>query len=131
MVESLLRLLNQFKSVRWLNDIPIPGLVDRLTVLQFADDTILFLNNIEDLSSRIQSFLMIFLVLTCLKINLSKSTIIGVGDDLAIATQIALNLCCRVDSFSFLYLGIPLGGRMLDWNGWDPMVDMFKNRLSH
>lgn len=48
-----------------------------------------------------------------------------------VVTQIASDLGYRVHSFLFLYLGVPLGGRMLDCSGWNPMVDMFRNRLSH
>lgn len=96
-----------------------------MTVLQFADNNILFLNNTDDISSKIQSYLTILLMLIGLKIYLSKITIIGMGRDLAVATQIALDLGCRIDNFQFVYLGIPLGGRLVDCSGWDPIVDMF------
>lgn len=109
-VEALPRHLNQFESISWLNGIVIPCLVDRMTVLQFTDDIILFLNNTDGLSSTIHSCLTIFLVLTGLKINLSKNSIIGMKRDLAAATQITSDLCFRVGNFPFVCLGIPLGG---------------------
>lgn len=62
--------------------------------------------------------------MTSLKINLSTSTIIGVGRDQSATAQIASDSGCHVDNFPFVYLGNPLGGR-IDCSGWDPLVDMF------
>lgn len=51
---------------------------------------------------------MIFSVLTGLKINLSKSTIIELGLNMVAVAQIAFDLGCRVDNSPFVYSGIPL-----------------------
>lgn len=51
---------------------------------------------------------MIFSLLTDLKINLHKSTIIEVSRDLTTSAQITSDLGYRADNFPFVYLGIPL-----------------------
>lgn len=58
--ETLPTLINQCQSQGWFHRIPIPGLLDRIIVLQFADDIILFLNHTNGLSSRIQCYLTIY-----------------------------------------------------------------------
>lgn len=78
-VEALPRFLIQFQSAGWLSGVAIPGLRNEMLVLQFVDDTILFLNNTEGLLLRIQSCLLFFPMMTGFKINLSKSSIIEVG----------------------------------------------------
>lgn len=83
-------LLNQFQYAGCLSGIAIVGLVDRMKILQFADDTILFLNNTVGLCSRIHNYLTIFSLLTGLKINLSKSSIIIVGCEFVASIEIAL-----------------------------------------
>lgn len=37
---------------------------------------------------------------------------------------------CRVGNLRTIYLGLPLGGRLLDCNGWDHVVKLFRARLS-
>lgn len=103
--------------------------MDKMSVLQFADDTIMFLNNTDDFSYRIQWCLTIFFLITGLKIKLRQTTLIGVGRDLSISVHIALNLGCRVDNFLFDYLGNPIGGRILDCSSFNPLVDIFRSIL--
>lgn len=61
-----------------------------------------------------------------LKINLRKSTIISGGHDAPSVVQIALDLGCSVGNLSLSYLGIPLGGYILDCAGWEPVVDLLR-----
>lgn len=128
--EALPNLLNQFHYAGWLSGIAILGLTDRMTVLQFVDDNILFLNNTKDISSRIQSCLTIFSILTGFKINLGKNTTIGVGRNLATAHQITSDLRRRVDNFPLVYLGILFCGWAIDCSSWELVVDMFRAQLS-
>lgn len=39
------------------------------------------------------------------------------------------DLGCRIDSFPITYLGVPLGGKIFDVNGWDHVVDLFRSKL--
>lgn len=64
------------------------------------------------------------------KINFSKNTILRVVHNMAVATQIDSDLGCRVDNFPFVYSSIPLRGRTLDCNGWNLVVDIFRERFS-
>lgn len=87
--------------------------MEKITVLQLVDDTILFMNNTEGLSFKIHSCLTIFSLMIAHKINLNKSIIV-VGDDLVVPPQIVLDIGCMVGNLSMAYLGIPLGERALN-----------------
>lgn len=65
-----------------------------------------------------------------LKINLKKSTILGVGLDSYYVIQIATDLGCRMTSLPLSYLGLPLGGRVLDCNSLNHVVEIFRFKLA-
>ena len=64
-----------------------------------------------------------------LKVNLSKSSILPVGqvDNLHMLAGV---LGCSIDSPPSSYLGLPLGARFKDKSIWEPVVDRFERRLS-
>lgn len=57
----------------------IQGVLESITVLQYADDTMLFLCRADDLEVILQHCLFIFSFITGLRINLHKSRLVGVG----------------------------------------------------
>nr|GEW48959.1 zinc finger, CCHC-type, retrotransposon Gag domain protein [Tanacetum cinerariifolium] len=101
-----------------------------LSLLQYADDTLFFRD-----WSRINAKNLI-LILKCfenasgLKINMSKSNIYGVGvlaDEVEVITS---SLGCDHGSTPFMYLGLPVGKRMRFSDGWNVVVNRFRDRLS-
>lgn len=128
--ESFTILVNQVQEKGWLIGVPIPGLEKSIYILQYADDTILFLRGSEGTSSKIQNCLTIFSLISGLTINLHKSVVYGMGCDSALATSIASELGCQVGSLPFKYLGLPLGSRSLSCVDWNHVVDMFRAKLS-
>nr|KAJ0209415.1 hypothetical protein LSAT_V11C400194270 [Lactuca sativa] len=66
-----------------------------------------------------------------LKINLFKSSLLGVGVNQSEVTSLASITRCAATKFPFSYLGIPMGGSMSRVNSWDVIVDRFLKRLSN
>nr|GFA03311.1 hypothetical protein [Tanacetum cinerariifolium] len=65
-----------------------------------------------------------------LKINMSKSKILGVHMDSDRVKEVALKLGCLTLKFPFLYLRMMVGGSMSRLHEWDEVVERVKTRLS-
>ncbi|GKB85399.1 hypothetical protein Tco_0957671 [Tanacetum coccineum] len=68
-----------------------------------------------------------------LKVNLSKSRIIGVGVPINVFEEITASLGCALDSIPFIYLGLPVGRKMrlcegMYWVKWNSIFLDFKSR---
>lgn len=101
-----------------------------VSLLQFADDT-LFIGK-----ASIQNAVLLKCILRCfelisgLKVNFSKSKIVGicVGDELE--RRMAAILHCRSSKLPFMYLGLPIGSNPRNLRFWDPVVSKIRKRLS-
>lgn len=76
--------------------------------LQYAVDTLLFCNADEDQIKNLVSILQCFEAVSSLKINFSKSVILGVSTGDISLYHFANIPGCRIDSFPSTYLGLPL-----------------------
>ncbi|GKA76939.1 RNA-directed DNA polymerase, eukaryota [Tanacetum coccineum] len=65
-----------------------------------------------------------------LKINMSKSKIMGIEVDSGRVSSAAFKLGCLVFKTPFLYLGSYVGGEMHRFQSWDDIVDRVRRRLS-
>lgn len=65
-----------------------------------------------------------------MKINPQKRTNLGVGQDTPLASQLASELGCQVGSLPMKYLGLPLGGRIINCLNWNHVVESFHSKLS-
>ncbi|KAK3217810.1 hypothetical protein Dsin_011780 [Dipteronia sinensis] len=81
-----------------------------LTHLQFADDTILFIEAKEDFVVNVRRVLRCFEIGSGLKINFHKSGLDTVGKVSISGDRWASLFRCRKASLPFSYLGLPLGG---------------------
>lgn len=92
--------------------------------LQFADDTIVFLDNKASSFRGIKSVLIIFQMLTGLKVNFHK----GSRDAAAIANAEVLG--CKHGTFPFQYLRATMGGKPQRKSFWNPMIKKIKTKLA-
>ncbi|XP_026451080.1 uncharacterized protein LOC113351280 [Papaver somniferum] len=92
------------------------------------DDTIFFVDNNKDELLNLFSALHFFEFIAGLKVNTSKTRLIGVGDvpDLAIWEE---EFGCSTDCLPFMYLGMPLGTKSGSKVIWDPIFEKFDARL--
>ena len=82
----------------------------QLTHLLFADDTLVFCSDSRDQLAYLSWILLWFEVISSLKINLDKSSILSVGD-VENLEVLAAELGCRTGTLPSTYLGLPLGMR--------------------
>jgi len=109
----------------------IPHLIDDgLSVLQYADDTIIFMDdNIEE-AKNMKLILTIFEQLSGLKINYHKSELYCFGDAKQVQDSYVGIFGCQVAETPFTYLGIPLHHKRISNKDWKVIEDGFERRLS-
>jgi hypothetical protein len=108
-----------------------PHLVDGgVSILQYADDTIIFMENDLDKALNMKLVLCIFEQLSGLKINFHKSEIFCFGKAKDIEQEYRVLFGCDIGSLPFRYLGIPIHFRKLKNGEWKPVEDRFESKLS-
>ena len=64
-----------------------------------------------------------------LKINLEKSSIVGINTNQEMVSMLASVLDCQETEWSLSYLGLPLGGNPNSIGFWDLMVEKVARRF--
>jgi hypothetical protein len=100
--------------------------------LLFADDTLIFCDPNAKQFQDLICLLLCFEAVSKLKINLSKSGIVPVGDvgDVGDVEELASILECGVASLPTKYLGLPLGAKYKDSNIWNSIIEKMENRIA-
>jgi retron-type reverse transcriptase len=109
----------------------IPHLVDvGVSILQYANDTILFMEHDLQKALNMKLILCIFEKLSCLKINFHKSEIFFFGKPVEVEDEYKILFGCDIGTLPFRYLGIPIHFRKLKNGEWKPVEDHFEKKLS-
>jgi hypothetical protein len=109
----------------------VPHLVEGgISVLQYADDTILFMEHDLEKSINMKLILSFFEQLSGLKINYHKSEIYCFGKAKEVEHDYRTIFGCEVGSLPFKYLGIPIHYRRLLNKEWKPVEDRFERKLA-
>ncbi|CAI0460218.1 unnamed protein product [Linum tenue] len=103
--------------------------IGEVTHLLYADDTLIFCDANHDQVLNILATLVMFQMVTGLRINLEKSVMYSVGD-VADPSYFAAIFGCKWSSESPKYLGYPLGAKPNDRSVWDGIVEKYQNRLN-
>lgn len=98
--------------------------------LQFADDTIFFLENSDKSVRGIKIILVLFQIITGLKVNFNKSFIYTSDRNAREALPWAKILECLVGSFPFEYLGAPIGSNSSKKKHWVPLTKKVRTKLA-
>ena len=64
-----------------------------------------------------------------LKINMAKSTLLGMGVDEETVLSLAESVGSEVGAWPTAYLGMPLGGNPCYWTFWEPVISKVAKRL--
>lgn len=98
--------------------------------LQYADDTLCIgkvsVQNLWTMKAILRGFQMV----SGLKINFSKSSLVGINvseDFMAMACDF---LNCSAGSIPFKYLGLPVSANMRSMSTWEPLVETIEGRLN-
>ena len=101
-----------------------------ITHLQYADDTLIFLPNDYTSLLHVKRILRWFEIISGLKVNFYKSSVIGINLDIEYTSGLANTIFCRSDSFPFRYLGLPLGANLNRLSTWKPVLSTIRAKLS-
>jgi hypothetical protein len=109
----------------------VPHLVDGgLSILQYADDTILFMEHDLEKATNLKLILSAFEKLSGLKINFHKSELFCFGEAQDEAPLYADLFGCGIGQFQISYLGIPIYYRRLTLAEWKQVEERLQKRLS-
>jgi hypothetical protein len=97
--------------------------------LQYADDTLLFFKHNYVDATHLKWVMVCFVQISRMKINYGKSDMIPVKLDEEETQQYAMIFCCKIGSFPFKYLGVPLHYDKLRREDIKPIVDKVLNRI--
>ncbi|GKV27405.1 hypothetical protein SLEP1_g36578 [Rubroshorea leprosula] len=98
--------------------------------LQFADDTMFFGEATEENIWAIKCIVRTFEMVSGLKINYTKSHLMGVNVEEGWKEKMAYRLCCKGKDLPVKYLGIPIGGNQRRIAMWKPLVESVKKKLA-
>jgi hypothetical protein len=100
-----------------------------LTHLQYVDDTLILIQGSDEEIANLKFLLMCFEDMSGLKINYHKSEVIVMGTTAARKHQVADRLNCKLGSFPFIYLGLPISDRKLTMEQWLFLVRKLAGRV--
>ena len=106
-------LLSGAQTDDWSGGVPL---------LQYADDTIFFIEGSREAAERTSALLEMFSDFSGLSLNRTKSTFIAFGMSSEETSQCASILSTPVGSLPIRYLGLPLVGGRLSSREWQPVV---------
>jgi hypothetical protein len=107
---DLLQSIMNKAYMQGLFKLPLPNRdVDHFPIIQYADDTLLFLQADARQFFCLKALLHSFADSTGLKVNYHKSCLIPINVDAQKVTQLAGVFDCKVEALPFTYLGLPLG----------------------
>ena len=113
-----------FKGIRLANS------SNQITHLQFADDTIIFLEDSIESIVGVKKVLQCFQLTSGLKINYGKSNIYSSHYPDSLLHEGARILNCKLGSWPMNYLGVPIGLTARKRIFWEPLVRKMKTKLA-
>jgi hypothetical protein len=117
-IDMLAILINRAKLEGHIDGV-VPHLVDNdLSILQYADDTIIFLDHDPSKARNIMLLLCTFEQLSGIKIIFHKSEIFCFGEAKEMQDEYSNIFGCQCGTYPFRYLGIHIYHRKLSNNDW-------------
>jgi len=109
----------------------IPNLIqDGLSILQYADDTVIFMSHDVEKAVNMKLLLTTFEQLSGLKINFHKSEIFCFGKAKDHEEFYSRLFGCVIGKYPFRYLGLPMNTRKLNNKDWKVIEERIEKRLS-
>ncbi|XP_050212856.1 uncharacterized protein LOC126664492 [Mercurialis annua] len=129
-VEGLKAIFSNANHLGLIDGIHVGNYAEPISILQFADDTLLFIPNNLEMVRNLLRILRCFELISGLQINFQKSAIVGLNVDDASLNAAAEILQCKIDFLPFTYLGLPLGSKSVKAGLWEPIVNNFTSQLA-
>ena len=131
-MEVLSRMLKKTEEGGFIRGFQVgDALEDILEVshLLYADDTILFCDAYPEQVTCLRQVLMCFEAVTGLRVNMSKSEMVPIGE-VTNLSYLANILSCCMGTLPMTYLGMPLGSSFKALGVWNPIVEKVERRLA-
>jgi hypothetical protein len=100
-----------------------------VAILQYADDTILCIQDDKEQASRLKLLLYLYESMSGLKINFSKSEAIMISQDDNKNLKFFNMFNCAIGKWPIKYLGVHVAGSRLHVADWIPITEKFLKRL--
>ncbi|KAJ0871997.1 putative RNA-directed DNA polymerase [Helianthus annuus] len=129
-MEAFTCIFRKASDVGVFEGIQLPNNGPKINHLLYADDAMILGEWSNFNFNNVKRMLRVFYLCPGLKININKSTLYGIGVDNEEVLNHAVMMGCKAGLLPFVYLGINVGANMNRVRNWDPMVEVFRNRLS-
>ncbi|KAJ0814615.1 putative RNA-directed DNA polymerase [Helianthus annuus] len=129
-MEALSGLIRKACDVGVFKGVVLPNGGPVCSHLLYADDAMVMGEWSDDNFICLRRMLRIFHMCSGLRINIHKSTLFGVGKSIEDVNDKANGMGCRSGVTPFIYLGIQVGANMSRIGNWEPVLKVFKSRLS-
>ncbi|XP_058783416.1 uncharacterized protein LOC131658099 [Vicia villosa] len=103
---------------------------ERFTHLQYADDTLIIGEKSWSNIRTIKANLLLFEVMSGLKVNFNKSKLVGVNIRHRWLEEASHIMSCQMGSIPFKYPGLPIGANSKQIETWYPAIEVVKSKLS-
>jgi hypothetical protein len=125
-LDKMISLAQRNKLIQGL----VPDYIENgVTILQYADDTILCIQDNREQASHLKLLLDWYESMSGLKINFSKSGVIMVSQDDAKNLEFSNMFNCAIGKWPIKYLGVPVAGSKLHVADWIPIIEKLLKRL--
>ncbi|PNY13834.1 cysteine-rich receptor-like protein kinase [Trifolium pratense] len=111
-----------------IGDVPASQIC--ISHLQFADDTLIVGEKSWANIRAIKALLILFELVSGLKVNFHKSMLVGVNVDDNWLFDASYVVNCKIGRIPFIYLGLPIGGNPRRHSLWIPLLEKIRKRLS-
>ncbi|GLU05147.1 hypothetical protein SLE2022_222630 [Rubroshorea leprosula] len=128
--EGLCGLVKKAESEGLFQGVDIGTSGMRLSLLQFADDSVFMGKACADSLRVVKAILHWFEWISGLKVNFNKSHLYGFNVSEGWLKGAAAILHCGVGKVPFIYLGLPVGGNPGRKQFWNSVLDRFRSKLA-
>ncbi|CAN6249384.1 unnamed protein product [Urochloa humidicola] len=127
--DSLAKMINKAQENGLIKGMIPEYIPNGVAILQYADDTILCLEDDEESAQNMKFLLYMYEKMSGLKINFSKSEVIMVTEDVQKSKRYSELMNCSIGSWPIKYLGVPVSGSRLHIKDWLMLDEKLLKRL--
>nr|KAJ0184913.1 hypothetical protein LSAT_V11C900471370 [Lactuca sativa] len=128
--EGLNIALEEAKEQGIFKGVQLPNNGPNISHLQYADDAIFLGSWSIQNAKNLVRILRCFELSSCLKVNITKSKLFGIGVREVELEYLSRSVNCSIGNLPFIYLGMPVGASMSRVVHWNPLISKFQAKLS-
>jgi hypothetical protein len=128
-VDVFTRMLSKAVRQHYLSGLMTDLYPEGVISLQYADDTLLFLNHDPRSAHHLKWLMIFFEKISGMHINYHKSDLTPINLSEEEIQDYAKTFCCKIGNFPFTYLGVPLHHDKLRREDIQPIIDKIMRRI--